>query len=401
MFTITHKDKKSLARTGILKTPHGSIETPVFIPVATQATVKALDSKDLELLGASVLLANTYHLHLRPGEKLVKSMGGLHGFMHWNKPIFTDSGGFQAFSLGYGMEHNIGKIASMFPVPHSIGMPGRKKLAVVTEQGVEFKSHLTGEKIVLTPKISMKIQRDLGADIILAFDECTSPLSDYAYTKKALVRTHRWAKESLAAYKNTRQQLFGIIQGGEYKDLRLKSASFIASLSFDGFAVGGSLGKSKKDMHKILEWVIPVLNQKNTEKPRHLLGIGGVDDLFECVERGIDSFDCVAPARIARRGNLYVHPPAGTMKNKFVINIENAKYKADKNPIDDQCTCPTCRSYSRAYLRHLFVAQELSYYRLATLHNLHFILRLMEEIRASIRNCTFARLKKTWISNHT
>ena len=398
IFEVKTRSKTSRARAGIITTPHGKIQTPYLIPVATAAIVRGLDQKDMESLGAEVLLANTYHLHLRPGEKIIKRLGGLHKFMNWQKPLFTDSGGFQAFSLGYGMEHNINKIGSFFPGNKTAKKEDRQeRKAVIDDNGITFKAHDSGKLIHLNPEKSIKIQQALGADIILALDECTSPLSDYDYTKISMERTHRWAVESLKWHKKKakKQSLYGIIQGGEYKDLRLKSAKFISSLGFDGIAIGGSLGKSKKDMHNILEWVMPLLPEG---KPRHLLGIGGIDDVFECVERGIDTFDCVLPTRVARRGSLFISPKAGgRIKNKFRLNIDNAKYKTDKNPIDNGCNCLTCKNYSRAYLSHLFRTKEIAYYRLSSVHNVNFMLRLMEKIRDSIGNNSFDKLKKQWL----
>ena len=391
-FKIIKEDKKTKARIGLIKTQHGKFKTPAFVPVATAATVRALDNKDLKELKAEVILANTYHLHLRPGDKLIKKLHGLHKFMNWNKPIITDSGGFQAFSLGFGMEHGIGKIGSIFP--EKINYNKNKKLAVVDNHGVTFRSPFSGEKVKLTPRKSMEIQSNLRADIILAFDECTSPLSSYKYTKQALKKTHDWALECLK-YRDKKQALFGIVQGGAYKDLRVKSSRFINNLDFEGFAIGGSLGKNKKDMHNILEWCIPLLNK---EKPIHLLGIGAVEDLFNAVERGIDMFDCVAPTRWARRGYLYISPAEkGNKKNKFRINISRGKFKEDKKPVDKNCECYVCKNFSRAYLRHLYLANELLYFRLASLHNLNFILRLMDRIRDSIKNDYFKKLKKEWI----
>ncbi len=400
-FTIKTESKKSKARTGVIKTPHGNIYTPYFIPVATAASVRGLNQEDLKSINAEVLLANTYHLHLKPGDKIIKKLNGLHKFMNWNKPLFTDSGGFQAFSLGYGMEHNINKLGNIFPQNKKIKKEDKKdKLATISDKGVTFKAHDTGKIIHLNPKKSIQIQQNLGADIILAFDECTSPLSNYNYTKKAMERTHKWALQSLKYHnkkiKKSNQAIFGIVQGGAYKDLRTKSAKFISSLNFDGIAIGGSLGKSKKDMHNILDWVIPLLTKN---KPRHLLGIGNIEDIFECVEKGIDTFDCVAPTRIARRGALFIFPSSGgNLKNKFRINIKNSKYKLDKKPIDKDCNCLTCKNYSRAYLNHLYKSQELAYYKLASLHNVNFMLRLLEEIRDAINNNSFTKLKKEWIT---
>ncbi|MBS3107170.1 tRNA guanosine(34) transglycosylase Tgt [Candidatus Woesearchaeota archaeon] len=388
-FSVAKQDK--LARVGRIETSHGAIDTPYLVPVATSASVRTLDSFDLKKLGAQCVLANTYHLFLRPGDTVVKKLGGLHTFMDFQGPIFTDSGGFQTFSLGLGREHNINKLG-FFPEGKRSEQK-QKTLARVTDAGVHFQSIYDGSRHLLNPKSSMRIQRNLGGDIIMAFDECTSPLSDYDYTKKAMERTHRWALESLR-YHDRKQALYGIIQGGWWKDLRDASTKFITDLPFEGIAIGGSLGHSKKDMHAILDRLVPQLD----ERPRHLLGIGEIDDIFECVARGVDTFDCVMPTRIARRGNLYIHPESGgRVSNKFRINIKSGKYKDDGKPIDPHCGCPTCRSVSRAYLRHLYSINELSYYRLATLHNLHFMLSLMGQIRESIKSGTFVKLKRKWL----
>ncbi len=398
-FKIIKKDKKTRARLGVIKTRRGNIETPYFVPVATLASVRALDSEDILNQGAQCTLANTYHLHLKPRDEIIKRLGGLHKFMNFDKPIFSDSGGFQAFSLGYGMEHNISKIGNIFPDEkkgkkneerEKVKMPS---LCKITDDGVTFTSIYDGSKHFMDAKKSMKIQSNLGTDIIMAFDECTSPLSDYDYTKKAMLRTHDWAKKSIR-WHDKKQAIYGIIQGGIFKDLRYESTKFINSLKVDGIAIGGSLGNSKKDMHTILEWVIPLLD----DRPRHLLGIGEIDDLFECVERGIDTFDCVTPTRIARRGNLYILPESGgNPDNKFRINIKASKHKEDKNPIDKKCGCNTCKNYGRAYLRHLYIVNELSYFRLASIHNIHFMLKLMENIRESIKTDTFAKMKRKWL----
>jgi len=399
-FKILNEDKKTRARTGIVSTAHGKFKTPCFVPVATAATVRALDNRDLEELKAEVTLANTYHLHLRPGDELVKKLGGLHKFMNFDRPIITDSGGFQAFSLGLGMEHGVGKIGNIFtnkkiPLNNNKNETKNERWAAVDNYGVTFKSPINGDKIKLTPKKSMEIQSNLGADIIMAFDECTSPLSNYEYTKKALRRTHDWVLECLK-YRDKKQALFGIVQGGAYKELRVKSSKFINNLEFEGHAIGGSLGKDKRDMHNILEWCVPLLNK---EKPIHLLGIGAVEDLFESVERGIDMLDCVAPTRWARRGYLYIGPAEkGDKKNKFRINIRRGKFKEDERPVDKNCDCYLCKNHSRAYLRHLFLANELLYFRLASLHNVNFILRLMDRIRESIKENRFMKLKEEWLS---
>jgi tRNA-guanine transglycosylase len=405
-FEILKCDDKTRARTGTIKTRNGDIQTPYFVPVATLGSVRSLDSDDLENLGVQCSLCNTYHLHLKPGDETVKKLGGMHKFMNFPKPLFSDSGGFQAFSLGFGREHDIGKIG-FFPGERNGGelaeeieekettpkFDPKKNLTKITEDGVEFKSIYDGSWHFLDAKRSMDIQSNLDSDIIMAFDECTSPLSDYEYTAKSMQRTHNWAEKSLE-YHNKEQALYGIIQGSYFEDLRDKSTKFISGLPFDGIAIGGSLGNCKQDMHRILDWVIPKLD----DRPRHLLGIGDIDDIFECVEQGIDTFDCVSPTRNARRGSLFIAPlSGGSLANKFRINIKGAVYKEDPRPIDPACGCPVCRQYSRAYLRHLLMAGELSYFRLASIHNVHFMLKLMEDIRESIKNGMFLELKKQWL----
>jgi len=409
-YEILKQDKETHARLGLIRTRRGDIVTPYLVPVATLASVRALGSDDLAQLGVQCALANTYHLHLKPGDELIRRLGGLHRFMNFPGPLFSDSGGFQAFSLGFGREHNISKIGNIFPQEKErngtsrMGLREKKKnrqpndsknenLTRITDDGISFKSMADGAWHFLDAETSMRIQSNLDSDIIMAFDECTSPLSDYDYTKKAMHRTHDWAVQSLHYYDKS-QALYGIIQGGWFEDLRRESTRFIASQSFDGIAVGGSLGNCKQDMHQVLDWVVPMLD----DRPRHLLGIGEIDDIFEGVQRGIDTFDCVSPTRIARRGSLFVSPNAGgSPENKFRINIKAAKYRDDELPVDPNCQCLTCRSYSRAYLRHLYDAGELSYFRLASLHNLHFMLRLMEEIRESISAGTFMKLKNKWL----
>ncbi|MDQ3099432.1 MAG: tRNA guanosine(34) transglycosylase Tgt [bacterium] len=447
-FKTIHQDKISHARAGVMELNGNIVETPVYMPVGTQATVKSLTPQDLEEIGAQIILANTYHLYLRPGAETIEKMGGLHNFVNWHKPMLTDSGGFQVFSLGYAIEHQVGKIANIFPAekggvlslparikeelmatpdmqftgegehalkpknPNSSAISVDVKLAKIDEDGVTFTSHLDGSKHKFNADISIKTQHKLGADIILAFDECPSPLHDYEYTKHSLERTNRWEKDSLDIHlkletekaistDSTRylypqpQYLFGIPHGGAWQDLREASARYISSLDFDGFSIGGSLGNTKADMHKVLEWQIPLLG---TERPRHLLGIGDVDDFFECIERGIDMFDCVAPTRIARNGALFISPPEGGHKqNKFRLLILNAEFKEDGRPIDSTCECYTCKNFSRAYIRHLFVAKELLGYRLATIHNVYFMIHLVKKIREAIINDEFQRLKKEWL----
>jgi queuine tRNA-ribosyltransferase/7-cyano-7-deazaguanine tRNA-ribosyltransferase len=399
-FEIEARLEGTLARAGRLTTPHGVIETPVFMPVGTKATVKSLTPEDLWSLGAQIILGNAYHLEMRPGSELVAEFGGLHGFSGWKGPFLTDSGGFQVFSLGFGMEHGVGKIAKMFPeegatteeaeaaqAAKKTNKRPTEKLCKVDEDGVTFRSHIDGTLHRFTPATSIAIQQNLGADIILAFDECTSPLSSYEYTKQALSRTHRWAKQSLEAKTNDHQALFGIVQGGAYEDLRRESATYINSLGFEGYAIGGSLGNTKADMHHILEWVCPILDEN---KPRHLLGIGDPEDLFECIERGADMFDCVAPTRIARHGQLY------TREGK--VNIRNLRFRHDHGPIDETCGCYTCKNYTRGYLRHLFMEEEITYYRLSSVHNLHFLVHLAKEIRQSILDGSFHTFKASFLA---
>lgn len=389
-FTFQRPDPGSGARRGRLVTPHGAIETPAFIVVGTQAAVKSLQPHEVAALGAQAVLCNTYHLYLRPGPDLVAELGGLHGFMGWSGPMFTDSGGYQVFSLGFGREHGIGKIVGMFPDedprdrrrPANTTAATQAKLSRVDDDGVTFRSHIDGSTHRLTPESSILIQEKLGADVILAFDEPTSPLHDEVYTARALERTHRWAERSLAAKQRADQALYGIVQGGAFQRLREESAAFIGGLAFDGYAIGGSLGTSKGDMDRVLDWSMPALPD---DKPRHMLGIGEPEDLFRCVERGIDTFDCVSPTRHARRGVLL------TADGPFTIT--KAAYREDDGPVDPDCPCPTCTTFTRAYLRHLFVAEELLAYTLATTHNLAFILGLMARIRAALTDGSLATLK--------
>ncbi|HEX7259894.1 MAG TPA: tRNA guanosine(34) transglycosylase Tgt [Candidatus Saccharimonadia bacterium] len=386
------------SRRGTITTPHGPIETPAFIPVGTQAAVKTLDAHDLQQLKLPAVLANTYHLYLRPGVEIVERHGGLHAFMQWDGPTFTDSGGFQVFSLGFGLSHGVGKISTIFPDEAAASQAkavSKPKLMKVDDDGVSFRSHIDGSPHRFTAESSIGLQQQIGADIILAFDECTSPLHDERYTVRALERTHAWAKRSLSAWSNRSEQaLYGIVQGGAYKTLRLESAAFINNLDFPGHAIGGSLGRSKQDMYDILEWTTPQLDAR---KPRHLLGIGEIEDLFAGAARGMDTFDCVAPTRIARNGAVYISPAAGgSLATRFRLNISAAQYADDSNPIDPTCECQVCQTYSRAYLRHLFNTHELLSMRLATIHNLYFVGRLMEHIRKAIEQRELTELAKQW-----
>ncbi len=371
MFKIVKKHKRSKARLGLIKTQHGVIHTPAFLPVATKATVKSLTPENVKKIGYEAILANTYHLYLQPGHKIIKKLGGLHKFMNWSGPIITDSGGFQVFSLGAGFEQGVGKVLK----PEQVNLRNnnqRPKLVKIDNDGVTFTSHLDGSLHRFSPEVSIKIQEDLGADLIFAFDECTSPLANHSYNEKAMKRTHYWAERCLKAKKNKNQALFGIVQGGHFKDLREASAQFVGQLPFDGFGIGGSFGK--KEMEMALNWIIPHLP---ADKPRHLLGIGYFDDIKAAVKQGIDLFDCVYPTRLARHGVF--------LTNQGKINIANGAYKTDKKPVMKNCQCYTCQNYTRAYLSHLFRAKEMLGARLATEHNLWFMFKFMEGIRRDIK----------------
>lgn len=395
-FTVTAKDPHSMARTGTLELKHGTVMTPAFIVVGTRATVKAVDPRDLKEMGVQITLANTYHLMLRPGAEAVADQDGLHTFMGWDGPMVTDSGGFQAFSLGFAMEHGVGKMVKMFPDEGKhdrVQKPMKQKLAKITDDGIVFSSHLDASIHKLTPEKSIDIQQKLGADMILVLDECTSPMSSYEYTKESLERSHRWSERSMAAHTSD-QALVGIVQGGAYEDLRAHASKWNASMPFDAYAIGGSLGKSKDDMWRILEWVNPILPE---DKPRHLLGIGGVDDVFGAVERGVDMFDCISPTRLARMGIVYLRPESGgNAATKWRMHL-NGSIKAQKGPLDLACGCSTCKRFSRAYMRHLFSTGEILGHSLASIHNLFFMTKLFEEIRAAIASGGFAALKEKWL----
>lgn len=342
--------KQSGARLGRLHTPHGTFETPLFMPVGTQATVKTMSPEELKEIGSGIILSNTYHLHLRPGHEIVREAGGLHRFMNWDRGILTDSGGFQVFSLS----------------------PLRK----ITEEGVSFRSHISGEPLFLSPEKSIEIQNALGADIIMAFDECPPYPAERDYVRDSLERTTRWAERCLKAHRRPEDQaLFGIVQGGMYPDLREQSAKQLVSMDFPGYAVGGlSVGEPKELMYEILSHTTPLLP---AGKPRYLMGVGSPDALIEGVIRGIDMFDCVLPTRIARNGT--------TMTGKGRLVVRNARYARDFSPLDPECDCYTCRNYTRAYIRHLIKADEIFGLRLTTYHNLYFLTRLMERVREAIR----------------
>lgn len=388
-FQITAED--NTARTAQLNLQHGSIETPALMPVATKATVKALSSEDLHQLHAQLLICNTYHLMLQPTADIIEKQGGLHQFMNWDKPLVTDSGGFQAFSLGIGKEHAVGKM--FFPGEgHLSSKKKGESIAKITDKKITFRSIYDNSRQYLTPEKSIRIQEQLGADMILVLDECTSPLSNKTYTTESLKRTHQWAKECLQVHQ-TDQALIGIVQGGHWQDLREKSAHVIGGMEFDGLAIGGSLGKSKQDMYHILNWVVPLLPEN---KPRHLLGIGVVEDIFASVQRGIDLFDCVSPTRIARSGYAHIRPPKGSKQNKYRYKLTSIKYRNDDQSLDPNCQCKVCKHYSRAYIHHLLKTNELLGFNLISYHNLYFMLQLMNEIRTSIKEQRFNELKKEW-----
>ena len=364
-YELIKTDPRTKARRGRVTTPHGTIETPVFMPVGTAATVKAMRPEQVEETGAEIILSNTYHLYLRPGHEIVREAGGLHRFMNWNKSILTDSGGFQVFSLG--------------------------AMRKISEEGVQFRSHIDGSKHMLTPEKSMEIQNALGSDIIMAFDECAPYPADRQYVKDSLERTTRWLKRCKDYHKNTeKQSLFGIMQGGIYADLRKQSAEEIVELDLPGYAIGGlSVGEPKPLMYEMLDGCVDYLPK---EKPRYLMGVGSPDCLFEGVERGIDMFDCVLPTRIARHGMA--------MTSVGRVNIKNAKYERDFTALDPNCDCYTCRNYSRAYLRHLFKADEILSSMLMTNHNIHFLVNTMKNIRKSIEEDRFLEYKKEFYDSY-
>ncbi len=461
-FKIIHQDKSFRARVGEIHTPHGIIHTPAFVPVGTQGTVKSLAPEELANLGVELYFVNTYHIYLRPGMDVIGKFGGLHKFMNWNKPLITDSGGFQIFSLAREKLRpnikNVNRIVMLNLFQHlkkynitneilkqvqdDIVNEENKEsevphLVKITDDGVKFQSHWDGTKHMFTPEISMELQWQLGSDIHIAFDECPPYPITREYARKSLERTHAWAKRSLAAHielrtkkseqklKNNQnssqlavrssqkvtansllstahyQALYGVVQGSVYQDLREKSADFIGSMDFDGIAIGGvAVGESKQEMRDVCDWVIPRLVES---KPRHLLGVGEIDDIFDIIERGVDTFDCVQPTRLARMGHILISNIKDQksniqFKNKnFLLDITKKIFALDTFPLDLTCTCYTCANFSRAYVHHLFRVRELLGYRLATIHNLNFILTLVSEIREHIRMGTYLQYKKQFL----
>lgn len=363
-YDLIKKDKTSKARLGILHTNHGSFDTPIFMPVGTQATVKTLSPEELYEINSAVILSNTYHLWLRPGEDIVSKAGGLHKFMNYNGPILTDSGGFQVFSLAKSKDIN--------------------------EEGVKFKSHIDGKNLILTPELSIEIQNKLDSDIAMSFDECIPYPSTYDYAKNSVERTLRWAKRGKDVHSNANQSLFGIVQGSQYEDLRKHSALETVKLDFDGYSIGGvSVGEGKDEMYKQIDYCIDYLP---IDKPRYLMGVGEPEDILEGVKRGIDMFDCVIPTRIARHGNAF------TRRGK--INLRNSKYKEDFSSIEDTCDCYACKNYTKAYIRHLMISNETFGARLLSIHNIRFLIRLTEEIRDSIKHDNFIEYKEKFLNEY-
>lgn len=364
LFRLAGTCSKTRARAGTLTTPHGSVATPAFMPVGSQGTVKALTPDDLRVVGAGMILANAYHLHLRPGAEVIGRLGGLHRFMSWDGPILTDSGGFQVFSLGH--------------------------LRRVSDEGAVFRSHIDGSEQFLTPELAIEIQEKLGADIIMAFDECPPYGDDLRIIRESMERSHLWARRCRSSHRRDGQALFGIIHGGTSVELRRQSTAFVTGLDFPGYAIGGlSLGEPKELMYSIVEETTPLLPE---EKPRYLMGVGSPEDLVECVACGVDMFDSALPTRLARNGAVFSRDRR--------LNLRNARFALEEGPIDPDCDCSTCRDFSAAYLHHLFRCEELLAYRLATIHNLRFVARLMEQVRQSILDDSFARFKEAFLKRY-
>lgn len=363
-FNVLKESSDTNARYGVLTTPHGVVETPIFMPVGTKATVKFISPEEIKEIGAKIILSNTYHLWLRPGEDVIDKANGIHSFMNYNGPILTDSGGFQVFSLS--------------------------KNRKISEEGVEFRSHLNGDKLFLSPEKSIQIQNKIGADIIMSFDECIGLPNTYEYTKNSTLRTIRWAKRGKDAHSNPNQALFGIVQGGEYKDLREDCAKQLVEMDFDGYSIGGtSVGEPKPSMYKMIEYSITNLPK---DKPRYLMGVGAVNDILEGIERGVDMFDCVLPTRIARHGTL--------MTSEGRINIKKSQYVLDFTPLDPKCDCYTCRNYTKAYLNHLFKNNEGFGMRLLSIHNLRFLVNLVDGAREAIKIDKYKEYKQEIYSKY-
>lgn len=390
-FAYTYPSPLSRARIGKLTTPHGVVDTPAFIFCATKASIKAVSPAQMREANTQFILANTYHLMLQPGPEVVAHAGGLHKFMGWDGPMLTDSGGFQIFSLGHG------SVASEIKGNRMGTRP--KTLMKITEEGARFKSYIDGSTHMLTPERSIEIQRLLGPDFVVVLDECTPFHVDKMYTERSMRMSHRWGQRSLAAFEqndNGRQKLYGIIQGGVYPDLRRDSCDFVNNQSFFGHAIGGSLGASKTQMYDVVSMSAEMLAP---ERPIHLLGIGGVRDIFHGVSMGIDTFDCVHPTRLARHGGALVKPKNADTSKREHINLRNSQYRLDNTPIEPDCTCSTCQSFSKSYLHHLLKAQELLAYTLISIHNIHYMNAVLTAIRQAIQGGYLDIEKKNWLAD--
>ncbi|MFA6190263.1 MAG: tRNA guanosine(34) transglycosylase Tgt [Candidatus Staskawiczbacteria bacterium] len=392
-FKILKKSNKSRARLGFLETEHGVVETPCLVPVATQAVIKTLESKEVEATKSQILISNTFHLHLKPGEKIVEKAGKIHKFMNWKKPLMTDSGGYQVFSLGFGTDYGLGSklalgnqiFSRLNPsadgahssqknlLPRSISAGTQPKQIKINNDGVIFRSPINGDELFIGPKESIKIQEKIGADIIFAFDECTAPLAEYDYVKKSLEKTHKWAEICLKA-KKSKQALYGIVQGSKFKDLRIESAKTIGAMDFDGFGIGGEFGNDKKKMGEMIGWVVDELPEK---KPRHLLGVGYLEDMESIIKSGADTFDCTVPTHYARRGIAF------TSQGK--LNLKQTKFLNKNEPLDKGCVCDVCLNYKKDYICHLLKAGEITGMKLLTFHNLYYFNTFVENIREKIK----------------
>jgi queuine tRNA-ribosyltransferase len=372
VFKILKKSKKSRARLGVISTPHGDIETPSFVPVATRGAIRTLDSGEVADLGSQVLICNTYHLHLAPGEKVIKKAGGLHKFMHWKRPLMTDSGGFQVYSLGFGRDHGVGKVLQK-EQERTLREDAQPVAVKIEENGVRFRSPIDGKELFLNPKESIRIQEALGADIMFAFDECPSPLANDEYMRRSLEKTHRWAQECIDAKKNTKQALYGIVQGGAFEKMRIESAKVIGKMDFDGFGIGGEFGYDKKSLAKIVSSVAENLPEN---KPRHLLGIGHPEDFEYSMRSGADTFDCIVPTQYARRGTVFTSKGRVDLRKPSMLQV----YKA----LDPKCKCEVCKNYSTAYVSHLLRAHDLTGMKLATMHNIFYFNELAKKLRDKI-----------------
>ena len=373
-FKILKKSKISNARIGFIETPHGVVETPCLVPVATQSVIKTLDSTEVEQTKSQMLISNTFWLHLRPGEKVIEKTGGINKFMNWKKPLMTDSSGFQVFSLGFGRDFGLTKfLGKGMKDKKVITRENQPRSVKISQEGVYFKSPINGAQLFIGPKESIVIQEKIGADIMFAFDECTPPLADYEYVKKSLERTHAWAKVCLKI-KKTKQALFGIVQGSEFKDLRMESARFINSLGFDGFGIGGDLWRDKGGTNRVLSWIIPLLDEK---KPRHMLGVGYLKNIEDLITSGIDTFDCTVPTHYARRGIAF------TSEGK--LDLKQRKFLKKNEPLDKNCTCTICLTYRKNYICHLLKAGEITALKLLTFHNLWYFNSYVEEIKTKIK----------------